>query len=111
MTVFEHAMLGTSLALAAGMHRRFGWRIVVVAGLAATVADWDGLSLLFGAEAYARYHRRLAHNLLVASVLGVAVGLAEFQFGFADWLIRRTTKTEPPADKISSLAVWIGTGL
>jgi len=46
MTTYEHAMLGITGALAAGLHRRYGWQIVAMAGVTAVLPDWDGLSLL-----------------------------------------------------------------
>ena len=42
--------------------------------LAASLADLDGLSLLFGQEAYWNYHHLLCHNLLFAVIL--SAGLA-----------------------------------
>jgi membrane-bound metal-dependent hydrolase YbcI (DUF457 family) len=79
MTTYEHAMLGATLALAVGCHRRReDWLLVAVAGAAAAAPDWDGLSLAFGAEAYARAHRTWGHNLLAASVAGLAVGAAGY---------------------------------
>src|SRR5919201_1944561 len=74
MTVYDHAMAGLSLALAAGLHRRYGWSIAVLAGVAAALPDWHGLSILFGPGAYAHVHRVWGHNLLAASVLGGLAG-------------------------------------
>ena len=50
MTVYEHAMAGVSLALAAGLHRRHGWGIAAPVGVAAALPDWDRLPSLFGAR-------------------------------------------------------------
>src|SRR5262249_31680156 len=70
-------MVGVNLALLAGLHHRYGIPIVATAALTSVLPDWDGLSILFGGEAYARVHRLWGHNLLVASLSGAAVaGLA-----------------------------------
>jgi hypothetical protein len=80
MTVFEHAMLGASLGLAAGMHKRYGWRVIGMAAAAGALPDWDGLSILFGPEAYARAHRVWGHNLLAAGAGGLAIAWLEYRF-------------------------------
>ena len=47
-------MLGASLALAARLQSRHGWRIVAMAAVAAVLPDWDGLTILFGAARASR---------------------------------------------------------
>jgi hypothetical protein len=79
MTTFEHAMLGATGAMAAGLHRR-GWEIVAVATVAAVLPDWDGLSLLFGASAYDRFHRVLGHSVFTATLIALGATLAEYHF-------------------------------
>jgi hypothetical protein len=74
MTVFEHAMLGGTLTLALGVRRRHGWSIVLMAGAAAALPDWDGLSLAFGPTAYSTVHRTWGHNLVAAVGAGVLAG-------------------------------------
>lgn len=78
MTLYEHAMFGGTLALAAGVQRRHGGAIVGMAAVAAALPDADGLSLLFGPSAYAGIHRVWGHNLLVAGGLGCLVGAVGF---------------------------------
>jgi hypothetical protein len=82
MTVYEHVMIGANLALGTGLHQRFGWRIIGVAGCAAALPDWDGLSILFGPQAFAGAHRVWGHNLFVATTTGAAFGAAECRWGF-----------------------------
>ncbi len=83
MTTYEHAMLGVTGALAAGLHRKYGWEIVALAGFVAVLPDWDGLSLLFGAAAFDRVHRTLGHNLLVCTLLGACVAALEHRYRLA----------------------------
>lgn len=78
MTTFEHAMLGTTGALAVGLHRR-SWQIVAMAGVAAVLPDWDGLSLLFGAAAFDQIHRAVGHSLWTATAVTILVALAEYR--------------------------------
>ncbi len=120
MTLYEHAMLGVTLALFSGVHRQNGWRIVALSGLAATLPDWDGLTLLFGGQAYATGHRTWGHNLLAATLLGGLVGGAEYRFNCLGRLWRAVLATFPslapgaptvpdPRSEApgSPLAVWI----
>ncbi len=80
MTTFEHAMLGATGSIALGLHRRYGWRIVLVASIAAIAADWDGLTLLLDAELFAAGHRRWGHNLLACLLAGSAVAFLEQRY-------------------------------
>jgi membrane-bound metal-dependent hydrolase YbcI (DUF457 family) len=109
MTFFEHAMLGGTLTLAVGLDRRHGWRIAVMAGIAAMLPDWDGLTLIFGGAAYDMSHRIWGHNLLVAAILGGLFGLVEFQFNgigrVRNWFARRAARvpsSEPPENRIAT---------
>ena len=90
MTSFEHAMVGITGAVAANLHRRHGWPIVALAGFAAMLPDWDGLTILCGIHCYAAAHRVWGHNLLVAGLVG-ARGL---RLGLAP---RRTAENPPLA--------------
>ncbi len=89
VTVYEHAMLGIDAALAAGLYRRAGWQIVAWAGCAAALPDWDGLSLLFGAQAYDAGHRLWGHNFLVAGLVGTVVGACVYRMRALDRMARR----------------------
>jgi membrane-bound metal-dependent hydrolase YbcI (DUF457 family) len=94
MTTFEHAMLGGSLALALGCHKRQGWSLVATAAVAGAVPDWDGLSIAFGGSAYASIHRIWGHNLLMASVAGAVVGALGYWIR-ASGRMQRTLAAEP----------------
>ncbi len=72
-------MLGATGAMAAGLHRR-SWQIVALAGAAAVLPDWDGLSILLGAAAFDHIHRTVGHNVLVATIVAVIASLAEYRF-------------------------------
>jgi membrane-bound metal-dependent hydrolase YbcI (DUF457 family) len=121
MTFYEHAMLGANGALALGLHRRHGWRIVALSGLAAVLPDWDGLSLLFGAHAYDRVHRTVGHCLLVSTLLGAALAAAEYRLDLAGraraWASRwlRELRSEEPYEAAgkrgTSLPVWLAVGV
>ena len=80
MTTFEHAMIGINGALAAGLQRRHGWKIVAFAGFAAVSPDWDGLTILAGMTTFNQAHRVWGHNLLVACLLGAGLAALDFRF-------------------------------
>jgi hypothetical protein len=120
VTVYEHVMVGTNLALASGLHHRFGWRLVVLAGVAAALPDWDGLSILLGSSAYAKAHRVWGHNLLVASLLGALAGTLDYVWDFSGRLLRLADRfggpARPPKDTVRPEATagaglaWVLTG-
>ena len=87
MTIYEHIMLGVDVAMAANLHRRYGWRIVAWAGCAAALPDWDGLTLLAGGKSYDAGHRVWGHNVLVAGL--VAVALSVVAWVWARWRASR----------------------
>jgi hypothetical protein len=124
MTFYEHAMLGATLALAGGAHRRHGWGLVATAAVAAALPDWDGLSLLFGPTAYAGVHRLWGHNVLAAVVAGAVVGSAGYLCALSSRLRAKTLaalgrleprwKTAaalPDAFSGRGLAVWVCVGV
>jgi membrane-bound metal-dependent hydrolase YbcI (DUF457 family) len=122
MTVYEHFMLGGSLALASGLEPRYGWRIIGMAAIASALPDWDGLSILFGSAAYVRAHRVWGHNLLVATATGGITGL--LGFAYQRYQARTPAATAPgmpaaPVDELAprrppflhaALFVWMATG-
>jgi hypothetical protein len=110
VTVYEHVMVGVSLALAAGLHRCQGWGIVAMAGGAAALPDWDGLTILFGGGAYDRGHRIWGHNIPVAASLGLASGAGGYLATFSRRLQRATSALPRPFSAVS-LAIWTLVGL
>jgi membrane-bound metal-dependent hydrolase YbcI (DUF457 family) len=123
VTVYEHVMVGANLVLATGLHHRFGWRLVAIACVAAALPDWDGLTILFGASAYARGHRIWGHNLLVAGLSGGLVGVLEYRFDPCGAIQRLLAGRWPvfesppgpravkPAASPTALAVYVLTGI
>jgi len=123
MTTYEHAMLGVTGVLAAGLHRREGWPLVATAAVAAVLPDWDGLSMLFGVEVFDHVHRAAGHNLLAASLLGACVAGIEYRYrlmvrGAA--LVGRFVEGIPAGGRADGcshpprqrrLAVWLAVGV
>ena len=116
-------MLGGTLALGAGLHRRYGWRISVMAGVAGMLPDWDGLTLVIGGAAYDQSHRIWGHNLLVAAILGGLAGCGEYRANLTDRLRRVAARLSPSpavnsphssapptASSVVSWAIWFVTG-
>ncbi|MFH1268933.1 MAG: metal-dependent hydrolase [Planctomycetota bacterium] len=122
MTTYEHAMLGVTGTLAAGLDRRYGWQIVALGGFVAVLPDWDGLSILFGAAVFDRFHRTLGHNVPVCVLLGAAVAALDYRFSLASRVKESAGKrlrlfasdAAPPkreAFRADAVAVWIVTGV
>jgi membrane-bound metal-dependent hydrolase YbcI (DUF457 family) len=117
VTFFEHAMLGIDGALALGLHRRHGWQIVALAGIAAVAPDLDGLTILFGFQCYAGGHRVWGHNLLIAGVVAAMLAAALYYSGVLDrlraWLARHIAASatlasaEAPRGRWTELTLWL----
>ena len=80
MTSYEHALVGVDGALALGLHRRWGWPIVALAGCASVLPDWDGLTICLGINVYGEGHRVWGHNLLLTFVVPAVVGAVFWRF-------------------------------
>jgi membrane-bound metal-dependent hydrolase YbcI (DUF457 family) len=121
MTVYEHAMIGIDGALAMGLQRRHGWQIIALAGFAAVLPDFDGLTILFGPHWYAEGHRLWGHNLLVAGMVAAIVSAVAYQCDapakIQRWLAKywkvllvRGGQPETPARNME-LCLWIVVGV
>lgn len=66
--------------MAAGLHDRFGWKVVAVSALASIAVDWDGLTILYSNAAFAEGHRVWGHNLLAVVLSGLLVGIFDYRF-------------------------------
>ena len=82
MTTFEHAMLGINGVIAAGLHRRYAWRVAALAGVVAVSPDWDGLTILGGMELFDHAHRAWGHSTFTCVVLGCVLAGVDFRFDF-----------------------------
>ena len=116
MTTFEHAMLGINGALAAGLHRRYEWRVAALAGLAAITPDWDGLTILGGVQLFDHAHRAWGHSFLSCVILACVVAGLDFRFdlvGYGErllcWVLRTPSKATltRPNRNYKRLIVWI----
>ena len=122
MTTYEHALLGATGAIAVGLHRPYGWPIVAMAGVTAVLPDWDGLSIVFGADVLDRMHRVIGHNLLVCVLLGAAFAAADYRWAMIlrvkRWFGRRIrifavedNLPHRPAFDARDLGIWILVGV
>lgn len=93
VTTLEHALLAINGVLATGLHRRYGWQLAAVAGVAANVPDWDGLTFLVSWSAFAAGHRLWGHNLAACVLLGSLLGLLDFRFDLVTRVARRGLRT------------------
>jgi membrane-bound metal-dependent hydrolase YbcI (DUF457 family) len=115
MTIYEHAMMGVNGALAAGLHRRYGWPIVAMAGLASLLPDFDGATLLLGWKCYAEGHRIWTHNLLVAGIAAVVLSAVVYETDFFTRLAKWFTKKEDilldEKNRTSPFLAWLTVGV
>jgi LexA-binding, inner membrane-associated putative hydrolase len=95
MTTFEHAMLGINGVLASGIHRRFGWQIVALAGIAAVAPDWDGIPMLVNMARFESGHRVWGHNVFACTLLGALLGSLDYRFDWTSRIARTMTRRGP----------------
>lgn len=85
MTTPEHTMVGIHSAFALGLHRRYGWQSVALAGLTSNVPDWDGIPMFIDMARFESIHRVWGHNFV--SIVLTSLLLAATQYRW-DWLGR-----------------------
>ena len=106
MTPIEHSIFAFNFAALAPRRLRtpaFYWAAMV----AAIAPDVDGLSRLFGADAYVRYHRTYAHGLLGATLVGMAA--AALALKLLPNAAFRVGQSEPRADGDGARRLgWVG---
>ena len=98
MTTFEHVMLGANGALAFGLHKKFGWNVVALAGIAAAAPDWDGLPMMVDMARFESGHRVWGHNLLACLILGFIVASLDVRFRFTDWIVKQLNRLVPSSE-------------
>lgn len=106
MVYYDHALVGATLAVAAGLQRRHGWPAVALAALAGMFPDWDATPKHVRPEAYALGHRVWGHNLFAATLAGAVLG-------GTGYLIHRSRshRSAPlPADP-GGAGPWVGLGV
>ncbi|MCL2304713.1 MAG: metal-dependent hydrolase [Planctomycetaceae bacterium] len=85
MTTIEHAFLGVDAVLTAGLTRRYGWKLAAMAGVAATLPDWDGLTLLWSVNLFDTAHRCWGHSIIACVLLSALFAVGDYRF---DWMNR-----------------------
>lgn len=92
MTSLEHALLASYGVLASGLYRSYGWQLAAVAGVAAILPDWDGLTILWSVTLFDTAHRCWGHGLLSCLILSILLATLDCRFDFitrsAGFLIR-----------------------
>jgi len=118
MTTYEHAMVGVTGLLATGLHRKYGWQLVVLAGIAAVSPDWDALPWLVNKELFELGHRVWGHNLFVALLVGGLIAWSDYRYAWTTRLgqvfqrrFPKMTAHSDPEDSrtqsIRSRKVWV----
>jgi hypothetical protein len=99
MTTFEHAMLGINGSLALGLHQKYSWRIVALAGIAAVAPDWDGIPMLFDMQRFESGHRVWGHNVLACVLLGILIAGVDLRLQMTGWIVKQFAKFAPTQSK------------
>ncbi len=107
MEYYDHALMGTTVALATGTYRRQSWGIVVMAAAAGALPDWDAVPYPQGTPGYSSVHRVWGHNLLVAPLLSAGVGAV----GYLCWLSTRRPAEGGKSFSLHALTVWVLVGV
>ncbi|TWU50856.1 hypothetical protein Poly51_41490 [Rubripirellula tenax] len=105
MTTFEHALLGMNGLLATGLHRRFGWKLAVLAAVAAIAPDWDGVPMLFDMSRFEVGHRVWGHNLLTCCFLGLGLASIDYRFDLIGRAAKSMTRWRPLRELAPSVDV------
>ncbi len=92
MTSYEHVMLGVNGTFAVGLHERYGWKIVAMAGVAAASPDLDGMTWLISNQAFSTAHRVWGHNVLACLLLGILIGVLDYRLDLVTRVGRRVTR-------------------
>lgn len=90
-------MVGVTGCLAAGLHHRYGWKVVALAGSAAVVPDWDGLTIIGGVRLFDRAHRAWGHSVFSAAALGLLLGWLDYRFDLIGRAARLILRQRAPA--------------
>lgn len=93
MTTYEHVMLGVNGTLAVGLHERYGWKIVAMAGLAAASPDLDGLTWLVSNDLFSIGHRVWGHNVMACLLLGILIGVLDYRLDVVTRVGRPVTRS------------------
>ncbi len=95
MTTYEHAMVGITGFMATGLQRKYGWQMVLIAGIAAMSPDWDALPYVIDHDMFERGHRVWGHNVLISLLVGIAIALSEYYFNWTTKLGRTFQRLFP----------------
>lgn len=122
MTTYEHAMVGVTGLMSTGLHRKYDWQLVLLAGIAAISPDWDALPWLVNKDLFELGHRVWGHNIFVALLVGALIAWTDYQF---EWTTKlghsfqkrfpkmlpqkrsETTSIDPQNSPIRSGKVWM----
>ena len=78
MTPPEHGLVGFNAAIALGLHKRGGWKIVAMATFVAMVPDWDWLACLWGNDAFQTIHRVWGHAIVSCLLTALVVATGDY---------------------------------
>ncbi|MDD3587095.1 MAG: metal-dependent hydrolase [Thermoguttaceae bacterium] len=78
MTPPEHGLVGFSAAIALGLYKRGGWKLVALTTFVAMVPDWDWLACLWGDAAFQTIHRVWGHAIISCLLTAFVVASCDY---------------------------------
>ncbi len=95
MTTPEHTLVGIHAAIAVGAHRRFGWMVIVLAGIASNLPDWDGLPMLVDMARFESGHRVWGHNFFWIILSSLIVAWSQVRYHWIESVCMRSNRFLP----------------
>ena len=95
MTTPEHTLVGIHTAIAIGAHRRFGWMVIVLAGIASNLPDWDGLPMLVDMARFESGHRVWGHNFFWIILSSLIVAWSQVRYHWVESACARSNRFLP----------------
>jgi hypothetical protein len=103
MTTPEHKLVGIHVAIALGIHRRWGWKTVALAGLASNIPDWDGVPMMFDMHRFEDGHRVWGHNAMAIVLTSLVVGWIQSRYS---WIEKIEHWIRFKVSSITLLVLW-----
>jgi membrane-bound metal-dependent hydrolase YbcI (DUF457 family) len=95
MTTLEHTLVGIHVAIAFGVHQRFGWPAVALSGIVSNLPDWDGLPVLVNMATFEAGHRVWGHNVLWITISSLFVAWSQWRYRWLEKLANGTRRYFP----------------
>ena len=86
-----------------GLNHRFGWTVIVFAGIVSMIPDFDGLPMLIDMSSFESGHRVWGHNFLAILASSAVLAYLQFRFRFIESVAGRIGRFAPQDVTIPTL--------